>query len=63
MLGLCYLIDRDIGHGDTESDFRAVAQAAADLNYTPDQLTAVLEGLGESYALDRGADLLRRAFH
>ena len=62
MLGLCYLIDREIGHADAESDFRAVAPTAANLNYTPEQLAAVLQGVGESYARDRGAQLLREAF-
>jgi tetratricopeptide (TPR) repeat protein len=62
MIGLCYLIDREIGHADTQSDLRAVEQAAADLNYAPDQVTAVLQSAVESYARDRGAELLRNAF-
>jgi hypothetical protein len=62
MVGLCWLIDREIGHGDADSDFSALAQAAADLNYTPDQLSTVLQRAGESYASDRGAQLLRKAF-
>jgi tetratricopeptide (TPR) repeat protein len=62
MLGLCYLIDREIGHADAESDFRAVAQTAANLNYTPEQLAAVLQRVGESYARDRGAALLKATF-
>ena len=62
LIGLCYLIDREIGHADTESDLRAVAQAAANLSYTPDQVAAVLRSVGESYARDRGAGLLKEAF-
>ena len=45
-----------------ESDFRAVAQTATNLNYTPEQLAAVLQRVGESYALDRGTQLLVEAF-
>ena len=40
----------------------AVAQAAADLSYTPDQIVAVLQSVGDSYARDHGAGLLKEAF-
>jgi hypothetical protein len=62
MIGLCYLTDREIGHADAENDLRAFAQAAAELSYTPDQLADVMKSAGESYARDRGAQLLREAF-
>jgi tetratricopeptide (TPR) repeat protein len=61
MLGLCYLIDHEIGHGDADSDFQAVAQVAAQLDYTPDQLAETLRDVWASYAYDRGATLLRQA--
>jgi hypothetical protein len=62
LVGLSYLIDREIGHANTERNLRAVAQAAAGLSYTPDRLAAVLQSVGESYARDRGAGLLKKAF-
>jgi hypothetical protein len=62
LVGLCYLIDREIGHADTDRDFHAVARAAADLDYTPGQLAGLLQSVGESYARDRGAELLEAAF-
>jgi tetratricopeptide (TPR) repeat protein len=62
LVGLCYRIDREIGHGDTESDWRAVTQLAAQLDYTQDQLNAALREAGESYARDRGSELLQQAF-
>jgi hypothetical protein len=37
-------------------------QLAAQLDYTQDQLAAVLQDVGQSYARDRGAALLRAAF-
>jgi tetratricopeptide (TPR) repeat protein len=62
LLALCYLIDREIGHGDADSDHTVVAQHAAQLNYTPEQLAAALQETAESYAGDRGVTLLREAF-
>ena len=62
LIGLCYLLDREIGHGDSESDLNAVEQLAARLDYTQEQLTAELQEATQSYARDRGAELLRQAF-
>src|SRR5207302_875115 len=33
LVALCFLIDQSIGHGDTESDFRALSGMASHLNY------------------------------
>jgi hypothetical protein len=62
LLGLCFLIGREIGHGDADSDWNAVAQLAGQLDYTQEQLTAALQDVAQSYAGDRGAALLRIAF-
>lgn len=56
------LIDHEIGHGDTEKDLRAVATIAAQLDDTQEQLTAALQEANQSYARDRGAELLRTTF-
>jgi hypothetical protein len=59
LAGLCFLIDREIGHGKADNDFRAVAQLAGRLDLTPEQLAAELESVARTYAQDRGASLLQ----
>ena len=56
--GLCFLIDREIGHGHAENDFGAVAQIAGELELTREQLIAELESIAKAYAQDRGKSLL-----
>ena len=53
---------REIGHGETGNDLRAVAQLAGQLAYTPEQLVAALQEVSEGYAADRGAALLQATF-
>jgi len=60
LVALCYLIDREIGHGDAESDFRQLAGLAEALNYTQDQLDAMLQEVAMAYKRDRGAELVRQ---
>ena len=62
LLALCFLIDRAISHGDTESDLRALSAMASRLDYTQEQFDAMLQRVAESYRQDRGAALLRAAF-
>jgi tetratricopeptide (TPR) repeat protein len=62
LVGLCYLIHRAIGHRNTDGDLKAVAQLAERLDYTHDQLMAVLQETSDSYANDKGTALLRQAF-
>jgi tetratricopeptide (TPR) repeat protein len=62
LVALCFLIDHAIGHGDADSDFRAMAQLAGQLSYTQEQLDAVLEEVAKSYAQDGGMTLLKEAF-
>ncbi|MCI0489842.1 MAG: CHAT domain-containing protein [Blastocatellia bacterium] len=61
LVALCYLIDRSIGHGDTESDFRALTQMVSQLNYTQEQVDAMLREVGEAYQQDRGLGLVKAA--
>ena len=61
LVALCYLIDRAIGHGDTESDFQQLARMAEALNYTQDQLDTMLQEVEMVYKGDRGAELVRQA--
>lgn len=62
LIALCYLIDRKIGHGDMQSDYREMEKRAAQLHYTPEQLATVLRETEQSYATDRGATRLKQAF-
>lgn len=41
LVALCYLIDREIGHGDTETDFENLAKLASRLNYDQAQFVSV----------------------
>jgi tetratricopeptide (TPR) repeat protein len=62
LVGLCYLIDHSIGHGDTDNDWRAVAVFATQLNYSQEQLNTELQGVADSYKQDRGAQFLKNSF-
>jgi hypothetical protein len=62
LVALCFLIDQAIGHGDTNSDFRAVASIAVEQDYTLEQLNATLQEVADSYGTDRGVALLLTAF-
>ena len=61
LLAICFLIDQSIGHGDTQSDLRAVLSVAAQLGLSEEQITATLREVAESYAADRGRALLLAA--
>jgi tetratricopeptide (TPR) repeat protein len=62
LLGLCFLIDQAIGHGNTSDDWKAVVQAASQLGYADARLKAALEEVANGYRQDRGVDLLREVF-
>jgi tetratricopeptide (TPR) repeat protein len=62
LIALCFLIDQSIGHGDTESDFQALSQLAAELKYTQEQVEAILQEVTEAYKADWGAGLIQAAF-
>ncbi len=62
LVALCYVIDRSIGHGDAESDLRALSEMASQLGRNQDQLDALLGEVAEEYRQDRGRGWLEAAF-
>lgn len=62
LVALCYLIDESIDHGDTKKDFEAISKIASRLNYTQEQLVAMLKEVEEAYQKDRGKGLIEAAF-
>ena len=62
LVALCYLIDQAIGHADTDSAWRALAEMASELNYTQEQMETLLQQVAEAYEADRGHGLLEAAF-
>jgi hypothetical protein len=62
LLGLCFLIDQGIGHGDTQQDLRAFLRLCERLGLPEPQVRALLDEIAESYQQDRGRALLREAF-
>jgi tetratricopeptide (TPR) repeat protein len=62
LIMVCHLIDRAIGHGDSESDLRAVAQVAGQLDLTAQQTAALMQQVNDVYQRDRGAEMLKQAF-
>jgi hypothetical protein len=59
---ICCLIDRAIGHGDAESDFRALAALCQSQGYDQARFNEVLEDASKEYQRDRGRTLIERAF-
>jgi tetratricopeptide (TPR) repeat protein len=59
LIGLCFQIDREMGRGNAESDYGAIAKLAGQLDLTPEQLAAELKSVARTYAQDRGASLLQ----
>jgi tetratricopeptide (TPR) repeat protein len=59
LTALSCLIYQAIGHADANSCSQQVIELASQLGYTPEQLNVLLQELGKSYELDRGASLLR----
>ena len=62
LVALCCLIDKSIGHGDTESDFKALSGMASGLGYGEYKLEKVIAEAAEAYKTDRGRSLLDAAF-
>jgi len=60
LLGLRFLTDQAIGHGDTPDDWKAVVQAASQLGYSDDRLKALLDEVADSCRQDRGLGLLEK---
>ena len=61
LIAICYLIDKAIGHGDAESDFRALDGLCQSLGYDQARFDAVLVEAGREYQRDRGWALIERA--
>ena len=62
LVTLSFLIGRSIGHADAEKASRSLAVAAQELDYTAEQLQALLKEVAGSYKADRGQALLKAAF-
>ena len=62
LVGLCFLIDQAIGHGDTQKDLQAFLSMCERLKLTEPQVHALLKEIAESYQQDRGVSLLKEAF-
>ena len=60
LIAICYLIDKAIGHGDAQSDFRTLAGLCKSLGYDQARFDAVLEEAGREYQRDRGRALIDR---
>ena len=61
LIAICFLIDKAIGHGDAQSDFRTLAGLCQSLGYDQARFDAVLEEAGREYQRDRGRALIERA--
>ena len=61
LVALGYLIDKTIGHGDMDSDFKALSKMAAGLGYDQQQLDRLLEDTWNSYQLDHGRSLIAKS--
>ena len=62
LVASCCVIDASIGHGDTESDFKALTGMASELKYTEEQTKALLKEVTKAYQKDRGQSLIDAAF-
>jgi len=62
LLAVCFLIDQEIGHADTEQDSRNLTAITDRLGYSQDQLEAMLREVAEAYRADRGRSLVQAAF-
>jgi tetratricopeptide (TPR) repeat protein len=62
LVGLCFLIDQAIGHGDAQQDLRAFLGLCSDLGLTEPQVHGLLKEISASYQQDRGRALLKEAF-
>jgi tetratricopeptide (TPR) repeat protein len=62
LVAICFLIDRSIGHGDTEKDFQILSAMASELDYSQEQIDELLRQVAESYQADQGRRLLQEAF-
>jgi tetratricopeptide (TPR) repeat protein len=62
LVAICWMIDRAVGHGDTESDFRNLSGICSELGYDQKQFDEMLKEAAAAYQADRGRTLIERAF-
>lgn len=62
MVALCCLMDASIGHGDTQSDFKALSVIASEIGYPQEQIEVLLKDVAEAYKKDGGRRLIDSAF-
>jgi len=62
LVALSFLILQSIGHTNVKHPIQALSQMAAQLNYTQEQVEAMLREISEAYKADRGAGLIQAAF-
>ncbi len=62
LAAICWLIDRSIGHGDAESDLRALSGLCSELGYDQAQFEGMVAEALEAYETNRGRALIERAF-
>ncbi len=60
LIAICVLIDKAIGHGRAQSDFRTLNELCQSLGYDQARFNAVLEEAGREYQRDRGRALIER---
>lgn len=63
LVAVCWLIDNAVGHGDAESDFRALAGLCTRAGLDETLFKKLLAETAETYAADRGRSLIERAFN
>jgi hypothetical protein len=56
------MIDKAVGHGDADSDFRTLAGLCAQTGLDPSRFETLVADAAESYKADRGRLLIERAF-
>ncbi len=61
LIAICVLIQKAIGHGDAQRDFRTLDELCQSLGYDQARFDAVLGEAGREYQRDRGRALIERA--
>ena len=62
LIALSFNLYQAIGHNDAKMVAQNLEAVAEQLNYTPEQVQALLAEVAQEYARDRGAGLVRAAF-
>ena len=62
LVALSFLIVRSIGHSNVKRASQTLSQMVDELNYTQEQVDAMLQEVTEAYNDDRGAGLIQAAF-